>query len=153
MDGHAEANADCGDHAFDGRACRLHCWSGSGPGNASARAIRRADRTTDEDAGLVSVRSCPRRFLGGWVSTNYAVLACADFPGLQRYADDRSTGREGVRRSRASWDANADGSFLRSRRCAPSTGHNCQRAGYHVAVVAAAPALMRAHAAPDGRRC
>jgi heme a synthase len=86
-------------------------------------------------------------FLGGWVSTNYAVLACADFPGCGGtmmpsvdWGEGFSFARELGRR--------ADGSFLSIE--ALRAIHWAHRIGAVVTtafIVLAAVTLMREHAA------
>lgn len=86
-------------------------------------------------------------FLGGWVSTNYAVLACADFPGCNGTMRPDVNWREAFTLARE-LGRNPDGSFLSID--ALRAIHWAHRIGAlvtTVAVLAAAVALMRAHAA------
>ena len=86
-------------------------------------------------------------FLGGWVSTNYAVLACADFPGCNGSLTPQVDWAEGFAFARA-LGRNPDGSFLSIE--ALRAIHWAHRWGAlitTVVVIAAALALMRAHAA------
>ncbi len=86
-------------------------------------------------------------FLGGWVSTNYAVLACADFPGCGGTLTPRVDWSEGFSFIRE-LGRRPDGSFLTIE--ALRAIHWAHRIGALVttiAVLAAAITLMRAHAA------
>ncbi len=86
-------------------------------------------------------------FLGGWVSTNYAVLACADFPGCGGTLLPSVDWREGFTFARE-LGRTPDGSFLSID--ALRAIHWAHRIGAlvtTVVVVAAAIMLMRANAA------
>ncbi len=86
-------------------------------------------------------------FLGGWVSTNYAVLACADFPGCGGTLTPSVDWSDGFRFIRE-LGRRPDGSFLTIE--ALRAIHWAHRIGALVttiAVLAAAITLMRAHAA------
>ena len=86
-------------------------------------------------------------FLGGWVSTNYAVLACADFPGCGGTLTPNVNWREGFTFARE-LGRKPDGSFLSVE--ALRAIHWAHRIGALVTtlvVLAAALTLMRAHAA------
>lgn len=86
-------------------------------------------------------------FLGGWVSTNYAVLACAGFPACNGSLAPQLNWVEGFAFARA-LGRNPDGSFLSIE--ALRAIHWAHRLGAlltFVVVVAAALALSRAHAA------
>lgn len=86
-------------------------------------------------------------FLGGWVSTNYAVLACADFPACGGTYMPSVDWREGFTFARA-LGRNPDGSFLSLD--ALRAIHWAHRMGALVTtamVIAAALTLMRSHAA------
>lgn len=86
-------------------------------------------------------------FLGGWVSTNYAVLACADFPGCGGTLTPNVDWREGFTFARE-LGRKPDGSFLSVE--ALRAIHWAHRIGALVTtlmVLAAALTLMRAHAA------
>lgn len=86
-------------------------------------------------------------FLGGWVSTNYAVLACADFPGCGGTLTPNVDWREGFTFARE-LGRKPDGSFLSVE--ALRAIHWAHRIGALVTTVvllAAALTLMRAHAA------
>jgi len=85
-------------------------------------------------------------FLGGWVSTNYAVLACADFPGCGGTLVPNVDWREGFTFARE-LGRTAEGSFLSVE--ALRAIHWAHRIGALVTtlvVLAAAVTLMRAHA-------
>lgn len=86
-------------------------------------------------------------FLGGWVSTNYAVLACADFPGCGGTLLPNVDWRDGFTFARE-LGRKPDGSFLSVE--ALRAIHWAHRIGALIttlAVLAAALTLMRAHAA------
>ena len=86
-------------------------------------------------------------FLGGWVSTNYAVLACADFPGCGGTLLPSVDWREGFTFARE-LGRTPDGSFLSID--ALRAIHWAHRIGAlvtTVVVIAAAIMLMRANAA------
>ena len=86
-------------------------------------------------------------FLGGWVSTNYAVLACADFPGCGGTLSPSVDWRDGFTFARE-LGRTPDGSFLSID--ALRAIHWAHRIGALVTtgvVIAAALTLMRAHAA------
>jgi heme a synthase len=120
--------------------------------------MRERDRTGDVRANVVDVSArvqvltwlaiallYMQIFLGGWVSTNYAVMACADFPGCNgsmmppvSWGDGFSVMRE--------LGKNADGSFLSIE--ALRAIHWAHRIGalvVTIAIVAAAISLMRAN--------
>ncbi len=85
-------------------------------------------------------------FLGGWVSTNYAVLACPDFPGCNGTLMPSVAWADGFTLLRA-LGRNPDGSFLSID--ALRAIHWAHRIGalvVTVVVIAAAVALMRANA-------
>lgn len=85
-------------------------------------------------------------FLGGWVSTNYAVLACPDFPGCNGTLMPSVAWGDGFTLVRA-MGRNPDGSFLSID--ALRAIHWAHRIGalvVTVIVIAAAVALMRANA-------
>ena len=85
-------------------------------------------------------------FLGGWVSTNYAVLACADFPGCGGTLLPNVDWREGFTFARE-LGRKPDGSFMSVE--ALRAIHWAHRIGALVTtlvVLAAAVMLMRAHA-------
>lgn len=88
-------------------------------------------------------------FLGGWVSTNYAVLACGDFPGCNGAGQLRPTvaWNEGFTLFRA-LGRNPDGSFLSIEGLRAI--HWAHRIGAFVTtfvLIAAAISLLRAHQA------
>ncbi|MCC7067817.1 MAG: COX15/CtaA family protein [Burkholderiales bacterium] len=86
-------------------------------------------------------------FLGGWVSTNYAVTACADFPGCNGSLTPEVNWGEGFAFARA-LGRNADGSFLSID--ALRAIHWAHRLGALVAAIViawTAIALGRAHPA------
>ena len=86
-------------------------------------------------------------FLGGWVSTNYAVLACADFPGCGGTMLPSVDWREGFTLARE-LGRTPDGRFLSIDGLRAI--HWAHRIGALVTtcvVIAAALTLMRAHAA------
>lgn len=86
-------------------------------------------------------------FLGGWVSTNYAVMACGELPGCDGQLKPTVAWNEGFTLFRA-LGRNADGSFLSID--ALRAIHWAHRLGAlvtTVVVVAAAVALLRAHPA------
>ena len=86
-------------------------------------------------------------FLGGWVSTNYAVMACGELPGCDGQLKPTVAWNEGFSLFRA-LGRNADGSFLSID--ALRAIHWAHRLGAlvtTVVVVAAAVALLRAHPA------
>ena len=86
-------------------------------------------------------------FLGGWVSTNYAVLACADFPGCGGTLTPNVDWNDGFQFVRE-LGRRPDGSFLTIE--ALRAIHWAHRIGALVttiAVLAAALTMMRAHAA------
>jgi len=86
-------------------------------------------------------------FLGGWVSTNYAVLACADFPGCGGTLLPSVDWREGFTFARA-LGRNPDGSFLSIEALrAIHWAHRIGAVVTTVVVIAAALTLMRSHAA------
>jgi heme a synthase len=85
-------------------------------------------------------------FLGGWVSTNYAVLACADFPGCGGTLAPVVNWSEGFTFQRA-LGRTPEGGFLSIE--ALRAIHWAHRIGAlvtTVVIVVAAVALMRAHA-------
>jgi heme a synthase len=122
--------------------------------------MRERERAGDSRAMTIAVSSNTRRmtwlalavlagqiFLGGWVSTNYAVLACADFPGCGGSLAPQVNWAEGFTFARA-LGRNPDGSFLSVE--ALRAIHWAHRLGALVTTIvtiAAAVALMRAHAA------
>ena len=86
-------------------------------------------------------------FLGGWVSTNYAVMACGDFPGCNGQLRPAVAWNEGFTLLRA-LGRNPDGSFLSVD--ALRAIHWAHRIGAvitTVVVLAAAVTLLRAHSA------
>ena len=86
-------------------------------------------------------------FLGGWVSTNYAVLACADFPGCGGTLMPSVDWQEGFTFARE-LGRNPDGSFLSVE--ALRAIHWAHRIGALITtgvIIAAALMLMRGHAA------
>jgi cytochrome c oxidase assembly protein subunit 15 len=121
--------------------------------------MRERERSGDARAEPVAAPAATRRllwfalvsvalqiFLGGWVSTNYAVLACPDFPGCHgslaptlAWADGFTLLRELGR--------NADGSFLSLEALrAIHWAHRIGALAVTVIVIAAAVSLMRANA-------
>jgi heme a synthase len=120
--------------------------------------MRERDRMGDVRANVVHVSSRVRVltwfaiallyvqiFLGGWVSTNYAVMACADFPGCNGTMMPKVSWGEGFSLMRE-LGKNADGSFLSID--ALRAIHWAHRVGALVvsfAIVAAAISLMRAN--------
>ncbi len=121
--------------------------------------MRERDRMGDVRATVIDVRARVRWltwlaiavlyvqiFLGGWVSTNYAVMACADFPGCNGTLSPSVSWGEGFSFMRE-LGKNADGSFLSIE--ALRAIHWAHRIGalvVTVVIVAAAIALMRASA-------
>jgi len=119
--------------------------------------MRERQRAGDAGAAFVAVPAGTRRllwlalvavfvqiFLGGWVSTNYAVLACPDFPGCNGSLSPSVAWSEGFTLMRA-MGRNADGSFLSID--ALRAIHWAHRIGALVVtiiVIAAAVNLMRA---------
>ena len=86
-------------------------------------------------------------FLGGWVSTNYAVMACGGFPGCNGELRPAVAWNEGFTFVRE-LGRNADGSFLSVDGLrAIHWAHRIGALVTAVVVVAAAVALLRAHAA------
>ena len=88
-------------------------------------------------------------FLGGWVSTNYAVMACADFPGCSGASELRPTVAwdEGFRLWRA-LGRNPDGSFLTIEGLrAIHWAHRIGALVTTLVIIAAAVSLLRAHQA------
>ena len=88
-------------------------------------------------------------FLGGWVSTNYAVMACADFPGCNGAGQltPAVAWNEGFTLLRA-LGRNPDGSFLTIEGLrAIHWAHRIGALVTTVVVVAAAISLLRAHQA------
>lgn len=88
-------------------------------------------------------------FLGGWVSTNYAVMACADFPGCNGAGQltPAVAWNEGFTLFRA-LGRNPDGSFLSIEGLrAIHWAHRVGALITTVVVVAAAVSLLRAHQA------
>ncbi len=88
-------------------------------------------------------------FLGGWVSTNYAVMACADFPGCNGAGQltPAVAWNEGFTLFRA-LGRNPDGSFLTIEGLrAIHWAHRIGALVTTVVVVAAAVSLLRAHQA------
>ena len=88
-------------------------------------------------------------FLGGWVSTNYAVMACADFPGCNGAGQltPAVAWNEGFTLFRA-LGRNADGSFLTIEGLrAIHWAHRIGALITAVVVIAAAVSLLRAHQA------
>ena len=86
-------------------------------------------------------------FLGGWVSTNYAVMACGDFPGCNGLWRPTVAWNEGFTLVRE-LGRNPDGSFLSIE--ALRAIHWAHRIGAlvtTVVLIAAAVALLRAHPA------
>jgi heme a synthase len=122
--------------------------------------MRERERSGDSRAMTIAVSSRARAwvwlavfvmavqiFLGGWVSTNYAVLACADFPGCGGTLLPSVDWREGFTFARA-LGRTPEGGFLSIE--ALRAIHWAHRIGAlvtTVVVIAAAVALMRAHAA------
>jgi heme a synthase len=122
--------------------------------------MRERERSGDPRAMTLAVSGRVRRliwlaigvlavqiFLGGWVSTNYAVLACADFPGCGGTLAPSVNWSEGFTFAR-SLGRTPEGAFLSIE--ALRAIHWAHRIGALVATVAvltAAIALMRAHAA------
>jgi heme a synthase len=121
--------------------------------------MRERNRMGDVRANIVNVGSRVRVltwlaiallyvqiFLGGWVSTNYAVMACADFPGCNGTMMPKVAWGEGFSLMRE-LGKNADGSFLSID--ALRAIHWAHRIGALIvtfAIVAAAISLMRASA-------
>ena len=121
--------------------------------------MRERERDGDSRAMTIAVSSKTRTlvwlailvlagqiFLGGWVSTNYAVLACADFPGCGGTLMPNVDWREGFTFARE-LGRTAEGSFLSVE--ALRAIHWAHRIGAlvtTVVVLAAAVTLMRAHA-------
>ena len=86
-------------------------------------------------------------FLGGWVSTNYAVMACADFPGCNGQLMPTVAWNEGFTLLR-SLGRNPDGSFLSIEGLrAIHWAHRIGALITTVVVIAAALALLRVHSA------
>ena len=88
-------------------------------------------------------------FLGGWVSTNYAVMACGDFPGCNGAGQlsPAVAWKEGFTLFRA-LGRNPDGSFLSIEGLrAIHWAHRMGALVTTVVVIAAALALLRAHQA------
>ncbi len=86
-------------------------------------------------------------FLGGWVSTNYAVMACGDFPGCNGQLRPAVAWNEGFTLFRA-LGRNPDGSFLSIEGLrAIHWAHRIGAVVTTVMVIAAAVALLRAHPA------
>ncbi len=86
-------------------------------------------------------------FLGGWVSTNYAVLACADFPGCGGTLTPSVDWKEGFSFMRE-LGRRPDGSFLTIEGLrAIHWAHRIGAVLTTIAVLAAALTLMRGHAA------
>jgi heme a synthase len=120
--------------------------------------MRERDRTGDVRANVVDVSArvqvltwlaiallYTQIFLGGWVSTNYAVMACADFPGCNGTMMPRVSWGDGFTVMRE-LGKNADGSFLSIE--ALRAIHWAHRIGalvVTIAIVAAAISLMRAN--------
>jgi heme a synthase len=120
--------------------------------------MRERDRTGDVRANVVDVSArvqvltwlaiallYTQIFLGGWVSTNYAVMACADFPGCNGTMMPRVSWGDGFTAMRE-LGKNADGSFLSIE--ALRAIHWAHRIGalvVTIAIVAAAISLMRAN--------
>jgi heme a synthase len=120
--------------------------------------MRERDRTGDVRANVVDVSArvqvltwlaiallYVQIFLGGWVSTNYAVMACADFPGCNGTMMPRVSWGDGFTVMRE-LGKNADGSFLSIE--ALRAIHWAHRIGalvVTIAIVAAAISLMRAN--------
>ncbi len=121
--------------------------------------MRERDRAGDVRATAVDVPARTRSlvwlaiavlfgqiFLGGWVSTNYAVLACADFPGCNGTMNPTLAWSEAFTFLRE-LGKNPDGSYLSAD--ALRTIHWAHRIGAivaTVAIVAAALSLMRTSA-------
>ncbi len=85
-------------------------------------------------------------FLGGWVSTNYAVLVCPDFPGCNGSFAPDVAWSDGFTLLRA-LGRNADGSFLSVEGLrAIHWAHRIGALLVTVLVIAAAVALMRSNA-------
>ena len=86
-------------------------------------------------------------FLGGWVSTNYAVMACGDFPGCNGQLRPAVAWNEGFTLLRE-LGRNPDGSFLSIEGLrAIHWAHRIGALITTVVVVAAALMLLRAHPA------
>ncbi len=86
-------------------------------------------------------------FLGGWVSTNYAVMACGDFPGCNGDLQPTVAWNEGFTLFRA-LGRNPDGSFLSIEGLrAIHWAHRVGAVVTSAVVIAASVALMRAHSA------
>ncbi|MGL4233703.1 MAG: COX15/CtaA family protein [Casimicrobium sp.] len=121
--------------------------------------MRERDRAGDVRAESVEVSSRTRTlvwfaivvlfaqiFLGGWVSTNYAVLACADFPSCNGTMNPTLAWSEAFTLVRE-LGKNPDGTYLSAD--ALRTIHWAHRIGAifaTIAIVAAALSLMRANA-------
>lgn len=121
--------------------------------------MRERERAGDTRAMPVAVPAATRRllwvalmavvaqiFLGGWVSTNYAVLACPDFPGCNGSLAPAVAWGDGFTLMRA-MGRNADGTFLSID--ALRAIHWAHRIGALIVtliVIAAAVSLMRANA-------
>lgn len=121
--------------------------------------MRERERSGDSRAMTIAVSSRTRAivwlavaalaiqiFLGGWVSTNYAVLACADFPGCGGTLWPSVDWHDGFIFARE-LGRNADGSFLSID--ALRAIHWAHRIGALLTtliVLAAAIVLMRSHA-------
>jgi heme a synthase len=122
--------------------------------------MRERERDGDSRAMTIAVSGRPRAmmwiavlllaaqiFLGGWVSTNYAVLACSDFPACGGTFLPSVDWREGFTVARE-LGRRPDGSFLSLD--ALRAIHWAHRIGALVTalvVIAAAVTLMRTHAA------
>lgn len=116
----------------------------AGDPQAMTLAVPRRARTL---AWLAIIVMAMQIFLGGWVSTNYAVLACADFPGCGGTLSPSVNWIEGFTFARE-LGRKPDGSFLSVE--ALRAIHWAHRIGALVTtavVIAAALTLMRAHAA------
>ena len=86
-------------------------------------------------------------FLGGWVSTNYAVMACGDFPGCNGQMQPTVAWNEGFALFRA-LGRNPDGTFLSIEGLrAIHWAHRVGALVTTVMVIAAAVALQGAHSA------
>jgi heme a synthase len=120
--------------------------------------MRERDRMGDVHAGIIDVNKRTRAligfaifmlyiqiFLGGWVSTNYAVMACADFPGCNGTLMPSVAWGDGFTLLRE-LGKNADGSYMSID--ALRAIHWAHRIGalvVSVVIVAAAISLMRAN--------
>ena len=106
------------------RSSRLHLLGGIGllalladPGRAlCAAAAARAGRRCAPALVAVAVLAVVQIALGGWVSTNYAVLACTDFPTCQGSWWPEMDCRRRLRRAARARRGTATAATCRSRR-------------------------------------